>query len=193
MGPLPVGKSFPKNIVGEVAIKLGDNISTDHIVTAGDRMKYRSNVAKYAEFLFEVVDKDFYNRAMSIQKKDKHNIIVAGSSYGQGSSREHAALCPMYLGVRCIIAKSFERIHRNNLINFGIAPFTFMDEDDYAGIDQSDELEIVEIGKALHRSIGVVVLNKTKQTQFKVLLALSEREKEILLAGGKLAYLKNKH
>lgn len=189
MGPLPVNRSFPEAIAGKVTIKLGDNISTDHIVTAGDRMKYRSNVEKYSEYVFEVVDKAFYKRALSTREKNLHNIIVAGFSYGQGSSREHAALCPMYLGVKCILAKSFERIHHNNLINFGIAPFTFLDTTDYDRIDQGDDLKIGDIQNALQNKDGIQIVDETKHFKFKVSLSLSKREREILLAGGKLAYL----
>ena len=120
------------------------------------------------------------------KKTGKQNIIVAGLSYGQGSSREHAALCPMYLGVGAVIAKSFERIHAANLINFGILPLTFCAESDYDKIDQGDELEIVEVRKIIAGNGKLLVQNKTKGTSFYVTCILSERQKQIILAGGAL-------
>jgi len=142
IGVLPRCPELSDAIHGHVTIKVGDKITTDHIIPAGARMKYRSNIPKYSEFVFENVDATFAKRAMSLRQDGKQNIIVAGLSYGQGSSREHAALCPMYLGVRAVIAKSFERIHAANLINFGILPLTFLNENDYDRIDKEDELEI---------------------------------------------------
>ena len=121
----PSIRHCPILISGQVTIKVGDKITTDHIIPAGARMKYRSNIPKYSEFVFENVDASFAKRALALKEAGKHNIIVAGLSYGQGSSREHAAICPMYLGVRAVIAKSLERIHAANLINFGILPLTF--------------------------------------------------------------------
>ncbi len=142
IGEPPKNTPMPENITAEVTIKVGDEITTDHIIPAGAKMKYRSNVPKYSEFLFEVVDPKFYERAKKIKESGLHNVIVAGVSYGQGSSREHAALCPMYMGVKVVIAKSMERIHKANLINFGIIPLTFVNKDDYTTIDQGDHLEI---------------------------------------------------
>ena len=154
-------------------------------------MKYRSNVPKYSEFLFEVVDPKFYERAKKIQDAGKHNIIVAGLSYGQGSSREHAALCPMYMGVKAVIAKSMERIHKANLINFGILPLTFANKDDYTKLEQGDNLEIPGIQKILQGKTNTVkVLNRTKGKEFEATFDLSERDKKIILAGGSLNYIK---
>ncbi|MBA7643553.1 Methanogen homoaconitase small subunit [subsurface metagenome] len=153
-------------------------------------MKYRANAAKYAEFTFEVVDPSFYERATTIRDKGRYNIIVAGLSYGQGSSREHAALCPMYLGVRVLLAKSIERIHKANLINFGIVPFTFGNEADYDWIDQGDELEIPDTRHLLQENKKIPVFNKTKNKTLEASVELSEREKEIILAGGTLPYIK---
>ena len=135
IGAPPKNSALPEIIQAQVTIKVGDKITTDHIIPAGARMKYRSNIPKYSEFVFENIDADFAKRAYKIKKAGKQNIILAGLSYGQGSSREHAALCPMYLGVRAVIAKSFERIHAANLINFGILPLTFVNESDYDNID----------------------------------------------------------
>ena len=190
IGDPPASDPMSETIAGEVTIKVEDKITTDHIIPAGSKMKYRSNVPKYSEFLFEVVDPAFHDRAEKIRDSGKHNIIVAGLSYGQGSSREHAALCPMYMGVKAVIAKSLERIHNANLINFGIIPLNFKNEKDYEGIDQGDELEIPNIKKKLENGETIVVKNKTKGTEFEVTHDLSERQKMILLAGGTLAYMK---
>jgi aconitate hydratase len=154
-------------------------------------MKYRSNVPKYSEFLFEVVDPKFYERAKKIRGSGLYNVIVAGVSYGQGSSREHAALCPMYMGVKAVIAKSMERIHKANLVNFGIIPLTFSNKDDYGMIDQGDNLEIPGIRKVLaDKGNTVKVIDKTKGKEFQATFDLSERDKKIILAGGSLNYIK---
>jgi len=192
IGDPPSNPPMPAEISGVVTIKVGDKITTDHIIPAGSRMKYRSNVPKYSEFVFEIVDDTFYTRASEIRDNGKHNIIVGGLSYGQGSSREHAALCPMFLGVKAVIAKSFERIHSANLINFGIIPLTFKTESDYDQIDSGDELEIPDIRIVLSENKPLIVNNLTKGKQFEVNYELSERQKNILLAGGMLSYIKNK-
>ena len=190
IGDPPASQPLPDTISGEVTIKVGDLITTDHIIPAGSKMKYRSNVPKYSEFLFEVVDPGFYERAKKIRDSGKHNIFVAGLSYGQGSSREHAALCPMYMGTKAVIAKSFERIHTANLINFGIIPLTFKNESDYDKIDQGDDIEIPNIRKTIETGGVLKVINKTKGTEFEVEYNLSDRQKKIILAGGTLAYMK---
>jgi aconitate hydratase len=189
IGDPPVSTPLPGIIDGVVTIKVGDKTTTDHIIPAGDKMKYRSNVPKYSEFLFEVVDPTFYERAKAIQGAGKDNIIVGGLSYGQGSSREHAALCPMYMGVRAVIAKSFERIHTDNLINFGIVPLTFKSDADYESIEQGDEIAIPDIRKVLEAGETLVVSNKTKGLEFEVGHNLSHRQKETILAGGTLALM----
>ena len=186
IGAPPKNSSLPDIIQGPATIKLGDNITTDHIIPAGARMKYRSNIPKYSEFVFENVDASFAKRAASVKETGKHNIIVAGLSYGQGSSREHAALCPMYLGVRAVIAKSFERIHAANLINFGIMPLTFATAGDYDEIDKNNELEIDAARNNISDGNNLLVQNKTKGTSFAVTCHLSARQKQILLAGGAL-------
>ncbi|HQL98622.1 MAG TPA: aconitate hydratase [Smithella sp.] len=186
IGILPRSPELSDTIHGPVTIKVGDKITTDHIIPAGARMKYRSNIPKYSEFVFENVDATFAKRAMSIRQDGKQNIIVAGHSYGQGSSREHAALCPMYLGVRVVIAKSFERIHTANLINFGIIPLTFCSESDYDIIEMEDLLEITETKKTIAGDGKFLMRNKTKGTAFYVTCDLSERQKQIILAGGAL-------
>jgi aconitate hydratase len=191
IGEPPKNTALPESIKAEVTIKVGDEITTDHIIPAGAKMKYRSNVPKYAEFLFEVVDPKFYERAKKIKESGLQNIIVAGVSYGQGSSREHAALCPMYMGVKAVIAKSMERIHKANLINFGIIPLTFVNKEDYTLIDQGDHLEIPGIRKILSETGNrVKVIDTTKGTEFQATFDLSERDKKIIILGGSLNYIK---
>jgi len=192
IGEPPSNPPMPANISGIVTIKVGDKITTDHIIPAGSRMKYRSNVPKYSEFVFEIVDDTFYKRAAEYRDKGKHNVIIGGLSYGQGSSREHAALCPMFLGVKVVIAKSFERIHSANLINFGIIPLTFKTESDYDGIDSGDEIQIPNIRKVISKNEPLIVKNLTKGKDFEVNYELSERQRNIILAGGMLSYIKNK-
>ena len=189
---LPANPPMPAHISGVVTIKVGDKITTDHIIPAGARMKYRSNVPKYSEFVFEIVDETFSKRSAEIRDAGKHNIIVTGLSYGQGSSREHAALCPMFLGVKAVIAKSFERIHSANLINFGIVPLTFKTESDYDMIDSGDELQIPNIREAIVNNEPLIVKNLTKKKDFEVNYELSERQRNIILAGGMLSYIRNK-
>jgi aconitate hydratase len=186
IGAPPSNSALPDTISGQATIKVGNKITTDHIIPAGARMKYRSNIPKYSEFVFENVDASFAKRAAQIKEAGKHNIIIAGLSYGQGSSREHAALCPMYLGVRAVIAKSFERIHAANLINFGILPLTFNTQSDYDKIDQQDELEITTARNNISDGNDLLVQNKTKGTSFHVTCHLSARQKQIILAGGAL-------
>jgi len=192
IGEPPKNEPMPEKIDGVVTIKVGDEITTDHIIPAGSRMKYRSNVPKYSEFVFEVLDPEFHKRARANKEAGKHNIIIGGLSYGQGSSREHAAICPMYLGVKAVIAKSFERIHAANLVNFGIAPLIFKNEADYDEIEQGDEIEIPDIREKIKAGEDVTVINKTKNKSFTVTYNLSERQKEILLAGGTLNYMASK-
>ena len=189
---LPSNPPMPENISGVVTIKVGDKITTDHIIPAGARMKYRSNVPKYSEFVFEIVDDTFPKRATENRDVGKHNIIVGGLSYGQGSSREHAALCPMFLGVKAVIAKSFERIHIANLINFGIIPLTFKTDSDYDKIDSGDEIQIPNIRKAVTNNQPITVKNLTKKIEFQVNYELSKRQRNSILAGGMLSYIKNK-
>jgi aconitate hydratase len=190
IGDPPAAEPLRDKISGTVTLKVGDKITTDHIIPAGSKMKYRSNVPKYSEFLFEVVDPTFHDRAQEIRDRGKDNIIVAGLSYGQGSSREHAALCPMYMGVKAVLAKSMERIHNANLINFGILPLNFKDETEYDKLDQSDELEISHIKEGLQKNKNLIIKNLTKGTVFEATYILSDRQKEILIAGGTLAFMK---
>lgn len=179
--------AMPQEIKGEVTIKLGDKITTDHIMPAGQRLKYRSNVPKYAEFVFEPVDSTFSKRALENKKQGVHNVIVGGESYGQGSSREHAALCPMYLGVKAVVAKSIERIHRGNLVNFGILPLYFEDPKDYDKIDQNDKISMPDVRKSLiENTEKLVMVNETKGVKIPLTYNLSDRERKIVLLGGML-------
>ncbi len=187
IGDPPAAEPLPETIKGVVAIKVGDKITTDHIMPAGSRLKYRSNIPKYAEFVFENVDAGFSKKALENRKAGIHNIVVAGSSYGQGSSREHAAICPMYLGVKAVIAKSFERIHAANLINFGILPLTFVNEADYDVVGPNEKVEINDIKAALMKGADLVLkISGGKTVTLKS--SLSARQRDILLAGGMLNY-----
>jgi len=188
IGTPPVNDKMPEQIKGHVGIKVGDKITTDHIMPAGARLKYRSNVPKYSEFVFEPIDPGFPKRAMADKKNGLHTVVVAGESYGQGSSREHAALCPMYLGVKAIIAKSVERIHAANLVNFGIISLSFKNLADYDTIDQGDEIEIPDLRKNLQNNEPVFLVNKTKNLKIELGYNLSQRQKDILYEGGLLSY-----
>ena len=188
IAPVPKGVPMPETYKGVCAIKVGDKITTDHIMPAGARLKFRSNVPQYAKFVFEPCDPTFHDRCLANKEKGLANVIVAGESYGQGSSREHAALCPMYLGVKAVIAKSIERIHRANLINFGIVPFTFDDPKAYDTLAPGDALELVDVKAAVSGDGRVTV--KTAKGAFTATARLSDREKQLLLAGGLLASLK---
>ena len=188
IAPVPKGVPMPETYKGVCAIKVGDKITTDHIMPAGARLKFRSNVPQYAKFVFEPCDPTFHDRCLANKEKGLANVIVAGESYGQGSSREHAALCPMYLGVKAVIAKSIERIHRANLINFGIVPFTFDDPKAYDTLAPGDALELVDVKAAVSGDGRVTV--KTAKGAFTATARLSGREKQLLLAGGLLASLK---
>jgi len=188
IGAPPTNDPMPEQIVGIIGIKVGDKITTDHIMPAGARLKYRSNVPEYSKYVFEPIDKAFPTRAMDAKKKGLATVIVAGESYGQGSSREHAALCPMYLGVKAIIAKSVERIHAANLVNFGIISLSFKNMADYDKIEQGDEIEIPDLKKKLQNNEPVILVDKTKNLQIELGYSLSQRQKDILYAGGLLPY-----
>ena len=184
--PFPTTKPLENSIGATVGLKVGDNITTDHIMPAGAKiLPYRSNIPYLSKFCFAVCDEGFSERA----KELKQSIIVGGSNYGQGSSREHAALVPLYLGVKVVIAKSFARIHSANLINAGIIPFEFSCESDYELVSQGDELVINNIFEALENGCATV-LNKTNGKTFEVTYKFSNRQIDILKAGGLLAYTK---
>ncbi len=187
IGEAPAGKPLPHDLDGVAVIKVGDKITTDHIMPAGARLKYRSNVPQYAKYVFENVDSGFYANASGNRDAGLHNVIVAGESYGQGSSREHAAMCPMYLGVKVLIAKSIERIHLANLINFGIVPFIFDDPADYDRVAKGDRLLIRDLRGALGREGQATVENETQGNSFRVTACLTPRQKALVLNGGLLS------
>lgn len=184
--PLPVKEPLPTSIGGNVLIKLGDNITTDHITPAGKWLPFRSNVPKYAEAVFSSIDPQFHEKA----KAAGGGFVIGGENYGQGSSREHAALCPMYLGIKAVIAKGFARIHKDNLINFGILPLTFTNPSDYDAIDQGDELELRDIANSLKSGDSLVLRNVTKGRDVMVKHGFSQRQIDIIIAGGMLNYTK---
>lgn len=181
----PKSKVFSDSLTAELVLKVGDNITTDHIMPAGAKiLPYRSNIPFLSQFCFQVCDTEFANRA----KAAGDGIVVGGSNYGQGSSREHAALVPMYLGIRCVIAKSFARIHVANLINAGILPVTFKDPADYDKVTQGSKLSISNIVAGMEQ--GTLTVQDENGVTFEVLCELSQRQKAILLAGGLLNYTK---
>ena len=186
--PIPVGKAPDTDLSCELILKVGDNITTDHIMPAGAKiLPFRSNVPKLSEFCFTVCDKDFPERA----KTKGGGVILGGANYGQGSSREHAALVPLYLGVKAVVAKSFARIHVANLINFGIVPMTLKCEADYDKFAEGDELSIVGFAEAISGADEVTLVNKTTGATAALSLNLTARQRSILAAGGLLNYTKN--
>jgi len=189
-------KPLPEKLNGKVLLKCGDKITTDHIMPAGAFLKYRSNVPEYSKYVFNCFNEEgrptFAERGLALKKEGIAGIVVGGDSYGQGSSREHAALCPMYLGVRVVIAKAIERIHKANLINFCIVPIKFDNPADYDKISQDDELEITGLLEAVKDSDSVKIADKTAGIEFVGKLNISPRDRDILLAGGLLAYTRKK-
>jgi len=187
--PVPIKKKLPSSTKAEVLLKVDDNITTDHILPGGSRvLPLRSNIPAISEFTFSGIDSTFAERALRAKK----GLVVAGENYGQGSSREHAALAPMHLGVQAVIAKSFARIHRANLVNFGIIPLTFDDPDDYEGTDQGDCFSFQQLRKCVSGDVPLRVRNETKGREVLVSHGLTERQKEILLAGGLLNYTRER-
>ncbi|MCQ2407227.1 MAG: aconitate hydratase [Oscillospiraceae bacterium] len=184
--PYPETHPLLETIDAPVSLKVGDNITTDHIMPAGAKiLPLRSNIPKISEHCFAVCDEEFPKRAKALGQ----SIIVGGANYGQGSSREHAALAPLYLGVKAVLVKSFARIHRANLINAGILPLTFVNEADYDKIAQGDQLVLAGVRNAVEEGrTELTVLNKTNGTEIPVLCELTGRTKDIMLAGGLLDY-----
>jgi aconitate hydratase len=182
--PLPLKDPLSDTLTGPVLLKTEDNITTDHIMPAGAKiLPKRSNIPAISEHVFEVVDPTFPQRS----KKAGGGFIVGGANYGQGSSREHAALAPMYLGIKAVITQSFARIHLANLINFGIIPFTFVNESDYGKVDQDDDLEI-DVTQI--ENTPIIMKNKTKGIDIPLTHPLSARDIDLIKAGGSLAYAK---
>ncbi|MCR4924841.1 MAG: aconitate hydratase [Clostridiales bacterium] len=183
--PFPTTTALADEITAKAILKVGDNITTDHIMPAGAKiLPYRSNIPHLSQFCFKQCDPDF---AKNCQAEGK-GFIIGGANYGQGSSREHAALVPLYLGIKAVITKSFARIHCANLINAGIMPFTFANESDYDKISQGDELCLPDIRNRLENGKEVVLKNLTKNEEYKLSYDFSERQRDMLLAGGLLNY-----
>ncbi len=180
--PLPLFDPLSNIISARVLLKVGDNISTDEIMPAGAQiLPYRSNIPEISRYAFSRIDENFYDRAIKYQQKGF--VVVGGNNYGQGSSREHAALAPRYLGLKIVIVKSFARIHWQNLINFGILPLTFVDPADYDKIEQEDELETVGIRQTLCQGKRILITNKSKNETYETEHILSERQIEMVLEG----------
>mgnify|MGYP003288452267 CR=1 FL=1 len=180
---LPPFEPLPDNLEGPVLIKLGDNVSTDEIMPAGEQvLPYRSNIAAISQFVFRGVDESYYERALRHQQSG--SLIVGGRNYGQGSSREHAAIAPRYLGVRAVVAKSFARMHWQNLINFGILPLTFADPDDWDKIVLGSVLRLPDVREAVQRGNQIQILNQSNSETYMARHAMTDRQVQMLLAGG---------
>ncbi len=199
IGDPPCKKPMRKALDGIATIKVGDKITTDHIMPAGARLKYRSNIPEYSKYVFEPVDPLFAQRCVENRDAGISNVIIAGLSYGQGSSREHAAICPMYLGVDAVVALSIERIHQNNLCNFGIVPFTFLHEGDYGHIGQGDLLQIQDLPTQLEAMVAakeagkvlpVVMHDESTGTDIPLVADITRAQLKMLLSGGLLNSLK---
>ncbi len=185
--PFPVSGPLPESLEKKAVLKVGDNITTDHIMPAGAKvLPYRSNIPYLSNFCFAVCDKEFPARC----KEEKGGVIIGGHNYGQGSSREHAALVPLYLGIKAVVAKSYARIHCANLANAGLIPLQFQDESDYDKIDQMDELLLPNIRAELEQGCDVTMKNETKGFEIKLTAVLTRRQREMVLAGGLLNYTK---
>lgn len=184
--PFPKTEPLPAELEAKAVLKVGDNITTDHIMPAGAKiLPYRSNIPHLSQYCFAVCDESFPERI----KKEGKGFIIGGANYGQGSSREHAALVPLYLGVKAVITKSFARIHVANLVNAGILPFTFKNENDYDKINQGDELELPQIREKLKNNDSIILKNITKGEEYELNSDhLSERQRDMLLCGGLLDY-----
>ena len=188
--PVPNGDALPEDIEAPVVLKVGDNITTDHIMPAGAKiLPYRSNIPFLSNFCFRQCDEDFAKHCKEAGK----GIIIGGSNYGQGSSREHAALVPLYLGIKSVVAKSFARIHQANLINAGIVPFTFANPDDYDRIDKGDNLAVKGIRSTIENDGEAILVNETKGESYPLSFSFSGRQKDIILAGGLLNYTRESH
>jgi aconitate hydratase len=192
IGKFPEFPKLPASIKAPVLLKVGDNISTDDISPAGALvLPYRSNIPKISEYTYSRLDPTYYERAMKVQSTG--SLIVGGSNYGQGSSREHAAISPRYMGVRAVLAKSFARIHRKNLINFGVLPITFANPKDYDKIAQDDVLEIDDLHNCLKSDKPLTVKNLTKNQHYTLEHKYSERELDSLLMGSLISLVRQKH
>lgn len=189
--PLPPFDPLADTVTGPVLLKLGDDVSTDEIMPAGAQiLPFRSNIPEISKFVFSRVDETFYERAMA--RKDEGFFLIGGNNYGQGSSREHAAIAPRYLGLKIVIARSFARIHWQNLANFGMLPVTFVDPADYDGVEPGDDLRIEGVRSGLKQGSRFTVENRSKNTTFQVQHALSRRQVEMVLAGSLINEVRNR-
>jgi aconitate hydratase len=194
IGEPPRGCRLPETLDGAVLLKVGDKITTDHIMPAGAYLKYRSNIPRYAQVVFECFNQagqpTFAQRALAVREAGQAGVILAGESYGQGSSREHAAICPMFLGVRAVLALGIERIHAANLVNFGILPLLLKERADYARIEAGDTLRLERLHEQLRPGAGLTAtVLKPSGLRIPVTLthALSAEDIEMVLKGGRLA------
>jgi aconitate hydratase len=189
--PLPALEPLPDQLEGPVLLKLGDNISTDGIMPAGAKaLPFRSNIPELSKFTFSQIDETYYARAMACQQQA--SFVVGGANYGQGSSREHAALAPRYLGLKAVLAKSFARIHLQNLSNFGILPLTFVNPEDWEKIAQGDVLSIPDVRNAIRKGSRVSVINLTKNETYKAEHSMTPRQVEMVLAGSLINLVRQK-
>ncbi|MBR3789900.1 MAG: aconitate hydratase, partial [Clostridia bacterium] len=188
--PFPKTSPLTDSISATAVLKVGDNITTDHIMPAGAKiLPYRSNIPYLSQFCFRQCDENFAENC----KKAENCVVIGGANYGQGSSREHAALVPLYLGVKAVITKSFARIHKANLVNAGIIPLNFKDASDYDKINVNDELELPAIKAELTENKDITLINKTKNEEYKLICDVSERQKDILAAGSLLDFTKKEN
>ncbi len=189
IGEPPSNTSLSDSVKGSVWIKVGDKITTDHIMPAGQYLKYRSNIPRYSQVVFNPVDPDFATRAAKLRDEGEGGFIIAGSSYGQGSSREHAAICPMYLGVKAVVAVSIERIHQANLCNFGILPLLFKNPEDYEVINEGDKLELSDVYSSLEKG-EFTLKDLTNGKEIPLSLCATDTQKKTLIFGGRLNEIK---
>ena len=189
IGEPPSNTSLSDSVKGSVWIKVGDKITTDHIMPAGQYLKYRSNIPRYSQVVFNPVDPDFATRAAKLRDEGEGGFIIAGSSYGQGSSREHAAICPMYLGVKAVVAVSIERIHQANLCNFGILPLLFKNPEDYEVINEGDKLELSDVYSSLEKG-EFTLKDLTNGKEIPLSLFATDTQKKTLIFGGRLNEIK---
>jgi len=189
--PLPPFDPLPETLQGPVLLKMGDDISTDEIMPAGARvLPLRSNIPEISKFAFSRLDGTYYDRAVKIGRKD--SFVVGGLNYGQGSSREHAVLGPRFLGLKAILAKSYARIHRQNLCNFGILPLMFTNLDDYDRIDQDDILSIRGVRDALRNGKNITIVNETKNESYTLTYSMGARQVEMILKGSLINVVREK-
>lgn len=188
----PLFSRLEETLFGEATLVVGDNITTDHIIPAGSYLRFRSNIARYAQFTFHQIDDEFPRRSLKIREEGRDNVIIAGQGYGQGSSREHAALCPRFLSVRAVVAVSIERIHQANLINYGILPLLFKRKEDYDRIEVGDQLKIEGVREALKGHCPLLLKDVSREIEIPLTHTLNQREIEILVLGGLINY-RRKH